>query len=109
MFTYAATVTDVYDGDTITVDIDLGFGMKFTGQKIRLYGINTPEVRGPERPEGLVARDWLRERILGKQIVLTTVKDRKGKYGRYLGRVFLSGDNINSELIDRGLAREATY
>ncbi len=45
-------VVNVYDGDTITVDIDLGFNMVMCNQKLRLYGINTPEVRGEEREEG---------------------------------------------------------
>ena len=49
MYEYKATVTKVYDGDTITVDFDLGFGILIRKQKIRLLGINTPEVRGPER------------------------------------------------------------
>ena len=45
-YLYKAFVTDVYDGDTITVDIDLGFWTTLHKQKIRLYGINTPELKG---------------------------------------------------------------
>ena len=82
MFEYKAIVTGVYDADTITVDIDLGFNIWSRGEKIRLFGIDAPEVRGPERPEGLKSRDWLRERILDKEIVLKTHKAGKGKYGR---------------------------
>ena len=48
MYEYRATVISVYDGDTITVDIDLGFGIVLRKQKLRLYGLNTPEVRGAE-------------------------------------------------------------
>ena len=78
-------------------------------QKIRLFGINTPEVRGPERSLGLVSRDKLRERILDKDVVLKTVRDKKGKYGRYLGIVFIDDENINDWLVDNGLAKTATY
>ena len=89
MYTYKAFVTKVYDGDTITVDIDLGFGIKFNRQKIRLADINTPEIRGAERESGLISRDILREKILNKEVIIETFKDKKGKYGRYIGIVYL--------------------
>ena len=108
-FVYSAHVDSVYDGDTITCSIDLGFGVVMKKQKIRLFGINTPEVRGPERSLGLVSRDKLRERILDKDIVLKTVRDKKGKYGRYLGIVFIDDENINDWLVENGLAKTATY
>ena len=104
MYEYSAKVVKVYDGDTITVDVDLGFGVWMHKQKIRLVGINTPEVRGEEREEGLKSRDWLREQILDELITLRTAKDRKGKYGRWLGAVIFNGTNINQELISLGLA-----
>ena len=106
MYEYFAKVVKVYDGDTITVDVDLGFGVWLRKQKIRLVGINTPEVRGEEREEGLKSRDWLREKILDKQITLRTAKDRKGKYGRWLGAVILHSTNINQEMISLGLAEK---
>jgi len=106
LYEYSAKVVKVYDGDTITVDVDLGFGVWMHKQKIRLVGINTPEVRGEEREEGLKSRDWLREKILDKQITLRTAKDRKGKYGRWLGAVILHSTNINQEMISLGLAEK---
>ena len=106
MYEYKATVTKVYDGDTITVDFDLGFGILIRKQKIRLYGINTPEVRGPEKPEGIISRDALRERILGKVVTIKTFRDKKGKYGRWLGEVFVEEQNINQWLISEGYAKE---
>jgi len=106
MYEYKATVTKVYDGDTITVDFDLGFGILIRKQKIRLYGINTPEVRGPEKPEGIISRDALRERILGKVVTIKTFRDKKGKYGRWLGEVFVEEENINQWLISEGYAKE---
>lgn len=104
LFHYRAIVSKVYDGDTITTDIDLGLNLWARKVKLRLYGIDTPEVRGPEREDGLVARDWLREQILDKEVVIKTYKDKKGKYGRLLAEVWIDDRNINQELIERGLA-----
>ena len=106
MYEYKATVTKVYDGDTITVDFDLGFGIILKKQKIRLLGINTPEVRGSEKPQGIISRDALRQRILGKVVTIKTSKDKKGKYGRWLGEVFVEDENINQWLITEGYAKE---
>ncbi len=106
MYEYQATVTKVYDGDTITVDFDLGFGIILKKQKIRLLGINTPEVRGAEKADGIISRDALRQRILDKQVIIKTSKDKKGKYGRWLGEVFVEDENINQWLISEGYAKE---
>ncbi len=105
MYEYKATVTKVYDGDTITVDFDLGFGILIRKQKIRLLGINTPEIRGPEKPQGIISRDALRQRILGKVVTIKTSKDKKGKYGRWLGEVFMEEENINKWLLKEGYAK----
>jgi micrococcal nuclease len=104
-FCYNATVTGVYDGDTITCEIDLGFSVK-TLQKVRLFGIDTPELRKEEYKDGIIARDKLRELILDKNISLYTIKDKKGKYGRYLGIIYKDNVNINRYMIDNGYAVE---
>jgi len=106
MYEYRAYVRRVYDGDTITVDIDLGFGMMVCNQKVRLLNIDTPEIRGPERPEGLKSRDALRKRIANKWIKIKTKKDKKGKYGRWLAEVWIDDTCINDWLISEGLAKE---
>ena len=105
MYEYKALVTKVYDGDTITVDFDLGFGIMLKKQTIRLFGINTPEVRGIEKADGIISRDALRQRILGKQVIIKTSKDKKGKYGRWLGEVFVEDENINQWLLKEGYAK----
>lgn len=104
LYNYKAYVTKVYDGDTITVDIDLGLKVLVRGEVLRLARIDTPEVRGKERPLGILARDYLRKLILGKEIRIQTVKDKKGKYGRYLAEVWLDGVNINDHLLCAGHA-----
>ncbi len=114
LYHYRAVVVSVYDGDTCTVDIDLGLKTWVRGEKLRLYRINAPELRGVERPEGLKSRDFLREQIDGKQIIIQTVKDKKGKYGRYLADIWLPVDdgemiNINDLLVEKGFAEYKDY
>jgi len=103
LYTYEAIVTGVYDGDSITLKCDLGYKITYE-IKVRLYGIDTPELRGSSREKGLEARDFLRELILDKKIIFHSIKDRKGKYGRYLGIIYLDDININDLLLDKGFA-----
>lgn len=115
LYYYNAYVVGVYDGDTITVDIDLGFGVCLRKQKLRLIGINAPEVRGEQREQGLRTRDWLRKRILHRDVIVETSKDRKGKYGRWLAlvRILDPGQDeyssVNNELVQEGLAEYMEY
>lgn len=108
LYTYRAKVTKVYDGDTITVDIDLGFGIVMKEQSIRLLGIDAPELRGEERQQGLSSRFFVADRIpIGSVVIMKTVKDRKEKYGRYLATIYY-GDtlvNLNEEIIANGHAK----
>ena len=104
MYEYRAYVSRVYDGDTITVDIDLGFGIVIKSQKIRLVRINAPEIRGDERQTGLVSRDALRDKIGNKWVTIKTSKDKKGKYGRWLGEVWIDDTCVNDWLIKEGHA-----
>ena len=114
LYHYNAVVTAVYDGDTCTVDIDLGLHTWLRGEKIRLSRINAPELKGKERPKGLISRDFLRGQILNKTILLETIKDKKGKYGRYLGEIWLMNSkgkytNINDILVKKGFAVYKEY
>ena len=104
LYTYKARCISVFDGDSVTLDIDLGFNMIMHNQKIRLLGINTPEVRGSDRLDGLVSRDRLRELIEGKDIIMVSHRDRSGKYGRWLATIYANETNVNQLLIDEGLA-----
>lgn len=104
LYQYRAEVTEVYDGDTVTVDIDLGFDVWMKDQKLRLYGIDAPEMRGPEKPDGTISRDALRDKILGKQVMLCSYKDEKGKFGRYLATIWLNDLDVNRWLVEEGYA-----
>ena len=106
---YLARITSVYDGDTVTADIDLGLNTVRMAEKLRLYGIDAPEMRGEERQEGIISRDWLRWRIMGKDVEVRTERDARGKYGRLLSTIYIDGVSVNAELVDAGLAEYAEY
>jgi micrococcal nuclease len=108
-YQYSATVISIYDGDTITVMVDLGFG-SHTKQKLRLARINTPEVRGPQREQGIAARDYLIALMpAGSEIDVRTIKDSQEKYGRYLAEVFKDDICVNDLLVQAGMAAYKSY
>ena len=90
MYEYACKIIRVIDGDTADVDIDLGFGVWLKKQRIRFYGIDTPESRTrdlEEKKYGLAAKAFVKDYLLlGSTQTLITVKDGVGKYGRILGQ-----------------------
>ena len=103
---YECQVEKIYDGDTITRSVvDLGFNTTVV-VKFRLYGINTPELRGSTLAEGRIARDRLKALILDKAVIIKTNQDKKGKYGRYIATVYVGDLNVNRLLVDEGLAVE---
>lgn len=107
-YIYTATVLNVVDGDTIDAMVDLGFRSSVR-LRFRLFGINAPETRGEQRPDGLKSKDWLKERISNKEIIINTHKDHTGKYGRYLATIWLDGKSVNQEMVELGLARLQSY
>jgi len=107
---YVKKVTKVVDGDTIDVEIDLGFDISFTS-RVRLAGIDTPESRTSDKMEkalGLESKAYLKNAIdNAKSVVIKTEKmDSSEKYGRILGWVFLDGAkvSINEQMIADGYA-----
>jgi micrococcal nuclease len=109
LYHYRAVVTEVHDGDTVTVDLDLGFHVWKRGEKIRLAHIDAPELHGATKAEGKAAGDFLRELLLNKNVIIQTIKspngsDKQEKYGRYLGVIWLDGVNVNDELVTKGYA-----
>lgn len=101
LYNYKAIVTDVYDGDSITVDIDCGFSVILKGYKLRLGGIDAAEIKGDERETGIMIRNLLRNKILNKEVYIITYKDRKEKYGRYLADVYLDNESIIDWLLSQ--------
>jgi micrococcal nuclease len=113
LYHYRAVVVNVYDGDTINVNIDLGLSTWINNEKLRLARINAPEIKGKERTKGLRSRDFLRELLLNKKVIIQTIKDRKEKYGRYLAEIWLEENgkfiNVNDLLVEKKLAVYKKY
>lgn len=100
-YTYRAKLKKIVDADTIDVIADLGFSV-FTEQRLRIARIDAWEVRGEERPKGLIAKErvtqlLLNENFESKDLIIVTIKDSKGKYGRYIAEVYfdLHGELTN--------------
>jgi len=98
----------VVDGDTVDVEFHIWIDI-ILRKRIRLYGIDTPEVIGAEKEEGVVVRDYLVDRLEGKEIYLSVQKPTE-KFGRVVGTIFIKEDgilvNINEELVEKGFAKE---
>ena len=109
MYEYRCEVVRVIDGDTVDVDIDLGFGVWMKKQRIRMYGIDTPESRTrdlEEKKYGLAAKDFLVGMLEDENgIILKTYKGAEGKFGRILGELWRTTNyadkSINEYMIEK--------
>ena len=106
-FFYEARVVSIYDGDTIRLDIDMGFSTWVTNTSVRLAALDAPELHGEERAAGLSAKAWLESVIPpGTRVFIRTKKDPREKFGRYLAFVFLpDGTEINATMVTLGHAK----
>ena len=108
---YNVKVLKVVDGDTVDVDIELGFGVWLTDERVRVVGIDTPESRTSDKVEkvfGLAAKARLKE-LLNEEAILITQDDKhgedmKGKFGRVLGDFRVGGRTVTEILIEEGHA-----
>lgn len=106
MHTYMAKVVRVVDGDTIDVDIDLGFSI-VSRQRLRLARIDAPEVRGESKARGTKATEYVEDKLHGFPGVIVTTTKGKEKYGRYIAEVVIhTGENLSDLLLSEGLAEE---
>jgi len=116
-YEYHATVTEVVDGDTIVIDIDLGFDVVFTKQKVRLLGVDTPESRTSDKVEkvfGLASKDFVKKFVVAckNQVIIRTHisegTDDSGreKFGRLLGEIVNpeTKEVLNEQLIIKNYA-----
>lgn len=116
MFTYDVRILDVVDGDTVKVDIDLGFSMWMMNQNIRLFGIDAPESRTKDLVEkkfGLLTKSVVEKYLpIGSMQQMVTVKEGRGKFGRILGEFLVyqpelstpTRFNLNRYLVDNNYA-----
>lgn len=104
MYTYAVTVTNVVDGDTVDVSIDVGFGISIS-HRIRLYGLNTAEIHSTvleERTKAQSAKKYVQDFVALGNITMESFKS--DKYGRYLGKLYSGSRCLNDELLSQNLA-----
>ena len=111
MYEYKATVVKIVDGDTVDVDIDLGFGIIMTDERVRIMGIDTPESRTRDKVEkvfGLASKERVKELLSGDIILKTQIarngEDMKGKYGRILGDFTIGDKMLTDILVEEGHA-----
>ena len=114
MYTYKCTVTKIIDGDTIDVDIHLGFDVVLTKQRIRLMGIDTPESRTrnlEEKARGLISKQYMIDKCpVGSKITLKSLD--RGKFGRIFGEIWEADidsttvEPLNKRMITDGFAVE---
>lgn len=110
MFTYRCRLVRVVDGDTVDIDIDLGFNHWLMNQRIRLYGVNTPETRTrdlDEKARGLAAKAFVEDFLDDEKLILTCREyNETGKFGRILGSLYRTTNHnelsVNEVLIEKG-------
>ena len=104
-YKYKAEVLRIIDGDTIVVRADCGFNT-FVVLTVRLVEMDAPEVRGPDKLRGRAATNHLKTLIeKNSPVTITTVKDKRGKFGRYLATLHgRDGRSLNQQMIDDGHA-----
>ena len=102
MHTYKCTILKVIDGDTVDVDIDLGFGVWMRKERIRILGIDTPESRTRDLAEkvyGNLAKNFVKDYLpVGSTQTLQTEKDGTGKFGRILGKFLVYDHQTDSQM-----------
>jgi len=113
VYEYRAELIKVVDGDTVDVDIDLGFGVWLRNERVRIMGIDTPESRTSDKVEklfGLAAKNRVKK-MLEKNVVLKTFaakdgEDMKGKFGRILGDFYIESEGklLTEVMIEEGHA-----
>jgi micrococcal nuclease len=102
MYEYSARLIRVVDGDTVDLDVDLGFDIRIS-ERIRLAGVNCPE-HGTLSGDNATAytAQWLAQN--GPDFVLRTIKDKKEKFGRLLGTITAGERTLNVDLLTDGFA-----
>ena len=106
MYEYRCKITRIVDGDTMDIDIDLGFGVWLHKERVRIYGIDTPESRTRDKVEkkyGLAAKAFAKSFLceFKPEVTLVTKEyDAKGKFGRILGDFKCKGKMLSQVMVE---------
>lgn len=104
MYEYRCKILRIVDGDTVDVDIDLGFGVWMHKERVRLLGIDTPESRTKDLVEkqfGLASKQFVKDLMpIGSQQIIKTEKDKTGKFGRILGDFLIDGKRLTHLMVE---------
>lgn len=110
MYEYRCKILRIVDGDTVDVDIDLGFGVWMHKERVRVAGIDTPESRTKDLVEkqfGLASKQFVKDLMpIGSQQIIKTQKDKTGKFGRILGDFIIDGVLLSQLMIEKHHAVE---
>lgn len=110
MYEYKCRILNIVDGDTVDVDIDLGFSVYLTNRRVRMYAIDAPETRTKDLVEkalGLAAKDRLAQLMpVGSTFIVQTVLDKNDSFGRILGTFYKNTKetSINEIMLNEGYA-----
>jgi len=96
---YKAEIVDVYSGDTLLADLDLGFGMKLYSVSLVLDDIAAPKLT---EPLGDMSKNYLTEQVKGQEVIIKT--DEEDPYGRWLVELYEDGRNMNDIMVEKGYA-----
>lgn len=102
-WTFGARLVRVIDGDTVILEVDTGFATR-REERIRLLGIDAPEVVGADKAKGMAAKIALQDRLFGRQLLVVTEMEKVDGFRRYLGAIWADGVNVNEWLIEEGHA-----
>jgi len=108
LYTYQCALLKVVDGDTVDLVVDLGMDI-YKHTRVRLADIDTYETRGEERYLGILAKEFLTSLFEENPdpLFLRTIKDGTGKYGRYIGHIYLAdGRCVNKIMLEEGHCKE---
>lgn len=108
MHEYKCKILRIVDGDTVDVDIDLGFGVWLHKERVRMKGIDTPESRTSDKEEkvyGMLSKNFVKDTLpIGSMQILRTHKDKTGKFGRILGDFLIEDKSLGDIMVDKSLA-----
>lgn len=107
-YCYPATVVSIYDGDTVTMRVDVGFGWSKEKVKCRIQGIDTPEYRGASEEEKVLSRAakaFLSELLSGAELIILRSMTKPDKYGRSIVALWADGKDVSQLMIEAGHAR----